>query len=252
MSQSILKAHNLTTKIKDAVLHNNLSFELFKGEILSVVGASGAGKSILMRALLGLHPLAHGSISILGSDVTHNLDARQKIFKKNCGVLFQTGALLSSLTVLENVMLPLVENFNLSESVMVHAAQLKLLMVGLNAKDFNKYPSELSGGMTKRTALARALVTDPDILFLDEPTSGLDPIAAQEFDQLVKTLRQTLHLSIFMISHDVESLKEISDRIAVLVDRKLIIGSYNEIVKNDHPWIKAYFKRRHKDKKRNT
>jgi phospholipid/cholesterol/gamma-HCH transport system ATP-binding protein len=217
---------------------DHLSLDVRRGEILGLVGASGGGKSVLMRTIIGLIPRQAGTIDVMGQPV----GGRKEGAATTWGILFQQGALFSSLTVRQNVQFPLRENLVLSQELMDEIAIAKLEMVGLRAQDADKYPSELSGGMTKRVALARALALDPPILFLDEPTSGLDPIAAGDFDALIGTLQKTLGLTVFMVTHDLASLTTVCDRVAALADGKIVaIGPMHELLQSEHPWVRAYF-----------
>jgi phospholipid/cholesterol/gamma-HCH transport system ATP-binding protein len=217
---------------------DHLSLDVRRGEILGLVGASGGGKSVLMRTIIGLIPSQGGSIEVMGQPI----GGRKEGAALTWGILFQQGALFSSLTVRQNVQFPLRENLVLSQELMDEIAIAKLEMVGLRAQDADKYPSELSGGMTKRVALARALALDPPILFLDEPTSGLDPIAAGDFDALIGTLQKTLGLTVFMVTHDLASLTTVCDRVAALADGKIVaIGPMRELLQSEHPWVRAYF-----------
>ncbi|SEM32458.1 ABC transporter ATP-binding protein [Bradyrhizobium sp. OK095] len=217
---------------------DHLSLDVRRGEILGLVGASGGGKSVLMRTIIGLIPRQGGSIDVMGQPI----GGRKEGAAMTWGILFQQGALFSSLTVRQNVQFPLRENLVLSQELMDEIAIAKLEMVGLRAQDADKYPSELSGGMTKRVALARALALDPPILFLDEPTSGLDPIAAGDFDALIGTLQKTLGLTVFMVTHDLASLTTVCDRVAALADGKIVaIGPMRELLQSEHPWVRAYF-----------
>lgn len=238
----IISVRNLDVGFGDTLVLKDLSLDVYSGEILGVVGGSGSGKSVLLRTILGLIPKRKGSIALPGltSDTTDRAQTNQ--FDKHLGVLFQRGALFSSLTVLQNIQFPMKEYLNISSKLLDEMAIAKLEIVGLAPDDGNKFPSEISGGMTKRVALARALALDPELVFLDEPTSGLDPISAGEFDELIKTLQQTLGLTVFMITHDLESLFEICDRIAVLAEGNVVAsGSISDILKNPHPWVQAYF-----------
>lgn len=238
----VLKVRQLTVAMGGKTILDKLDLDLFRGEILSIVGGSGTGKSVLLRAILGLVPIRSGSIEILGLDYMTAEPAERLRVDRRLGVLFQHGALFSSLTVLENVQLPMREHLRLSPRLMAELATLKLSLVGFPADAVNKMPSELSGGMTKRASLARALALDPEILFLDEPTSGLDPIGAGEFDELIETLRDTLGLSVIMITHDLDSLHRVCDRIAVLAERHVLVeGSLDVVLANEHPWVKSYF-----------
>lgn len=221
---------------------DHLSLDVRRGEILGLVGASGGGKSVLMRTIIGLIPRQSGTIEVLGQPIGGTHDRTTQGAAAKWGVLFQQGALFSSLTVRQNVQFPLRENLVLSQELMDEVAIAKLEMVGLRAQDGDKYPAELSGGMTKRVALARALALDPPILFLDEPTSGLDPIAAGDFDALIKTLQKTLGLTVFMVTHDLASLTTVCDRVAALADGKIVaIGPMRELLQSEHPWVRAYF-----------
>ncbi|HWG06854.1 MAG TPA: ATP-binding cassette domain-containing protein [Beijerinckiaceae bacterium] len=222
---------------------DGLDLDVFRGEVLGFVGGSGTGKSVLTRTILGLLPKRAGRIEVFGQDLDDLSQMQRKLFDRRWGVLFQQGALFSGLTVLQNIQVPMREYLDLSSRLMDELAHLKIEMVGLAADAAGKYPAELSGGMIKRAALARALALDPDILFLDEPTSGLDPIGAAEFDELIATLQKTLGLTVFMVTHDLDSLYSICDRIAALADRKVIAaGPIEDMLKSEHPWLKAYFR----------
>ncbi len=221
---------------------DHLSLDVRRGEILGLVGASGGGKSVLMRTIIGLIPRRSGTIEVMGHAIGGTHDRSTQGAATTWGILFQQGALFSSLTVRQNVQFPLRENLVLSQELMDEIAIAKLEMVGLRAQDADKYPAELSGGMTKRVALARALALDPPILFLDEPTSGLDPIAAGDFDALIRTLQKTLGLTVFMVTHDLASLTTVCDRVAALADGKIVaIGPMRELLLSEHPWVRAYF-----------
>ncbi|ARN84949.1 ABC transporter ATP-binding protein [Candidatus Nucleicultrix amoebiphila] len=235
---SILKIENLTTEIHGQMIHQDLNLDVKRGEILGLVGASGSGKTVLLRTILGLLKPKAGKIVLFGSDIHGE---KSDVLRTRCGVLFQSGALFSSLTVEENIQVPMEEMTNLPPDLMREISYLKLAMVGLSLDAAQKLPSELSGGMVKRVALARALAVDAELLFLDEPTSGLDPISAEKFDQLLRKLQHNLNLTVFMVTHDLDSLYAICDRIAVLVDRKVIVGTIDQIKKYPHPWIKDYF-----------
>ena len=236
MGEPVVEVEGLVTKFGEQVVHDHLDLTLNKGEILGLVGGSGSGKSVLLRTILGLIPLREGNIRIKGRDGADSDDNY-----KNWGVLFQNGALFSGLSVLDNITLPIRENFDLPEKEMEQLALKKLEMVGLKPEVAYKKPSELSGGMVKRASLARALALDPDILFLDEPTAGLDPIAAASFDELIKTLRDIFGLSVLIITHDLDTLTTLCDRIAMLVDKKITVGTLDDMMKSEHPWIKEYF-----------
>jgi phospholipid/cholesterol/gamma-HCH transport system ATP-binding protein len=229
----------------DRIVLDHLSLAVRTGEILGFVGGSGSGKSVLLRTIIGLLPKRAGTIEVLGVNLAQADEAERRSIERRWGVLFQQGALFSSLTARQNVEFPMREHLALSEKLMNEVALTKLAMVGLTARDAGKLPSELSGGMVKRVALARALALDPEILFLDEPTSGLDPISAGEFDALIKTLQQTLGLTVFMVTHDLESLKAVSDRIAVLAEGKIVaLGTIDDMLKSQHPWVQSYFRGR--------
>jgi phospholipid/cholesterol/gamma-HCH transport system ATP-binding protein len=221
---------------------DHLSLDVRKGEILGLVGASGGGKSVLMRTIIGLIPRRSGDIEVMGERIGAGRDRSTKVAAGKWGILFQQGALFSSLTVLQNIQFPLRENLELSQALMDEIATAKLEMVGLAPKDGDKYPAELSGGMIKRAALARALALDPAIVFLDEPTSGLDPISAGDFDALIRTLQKTLGLTVFMVTHDLASLNTDCDRVAALADGRIVaIGPMQEVLQSEHPWVRSYF-----------
>jgi phospholipid/cholesterol/gamma-HCH transport system ATP-binding protein len=233
----------LRTAFGSHVIHDNLSLKVRKGEILGVVGGSGTGKSVLMRAIIGLQMPEAGSITVLGRSITDAEEDDDIDIRSRWGVLFQGGALFSTLTVGENVEVPLIQFYpELSDTLRKEIASFKVRLSGLSDDTTDKYPSELSGGMRKRAGLARALALDPELLFLDEPTAGLDPIGAAAFDQLTRELQDTLGLTVFLITHDLDTLYEICDRVAVLADQKVIaIGTIPELLATDHPWIQEYF-----------
>jgi phospholipid/cholesterol/gamma-HCH transport system ATP-binding protein len=208
---------------------------------MGIVGGSGTGKSVLLRTIIGLNRPAEGTIEILGKSMLEMNERERRQIEERWGVLFQNGALFSSLTVAENIETPLKEHTQLSPELRREIAELKIRLVGLAPEAGAKFPSELSGGMKKRAGLARALALDPEILFLDEPTAGLDPIGAAEFDELIQSLQRSLGLTVVMITHDLDSLAAICDRIGVLVDKKIKVGTLAELQRDDHPWIKAYF-----------
>ena len=225
---------------KDVLSH--LDLDVYRGEVLGFVGGSGTGKSVLTRTILGLLHKKSGKINVLGQDLDLLTAVQRRALERRWGVLFQQGALFSGLTVLQNIQVPMREYLKISQDLMDELALLKIEMVGLARDAANKFPSELSGGMIKRAALARALSLDPEILFLDEPTSGLDPIGAAEFDDLIATLQKTLGLTVFMVTHDLDSLYSICDRIAALADKKVIAaGPIADLLASDHPWLRAYF-----------
>ncbi|MGE0734941.1 MAG: ABC transporter ATP-binding protein [Alphaproteobacteria bacterium] len=237
----VIRVKGLHTQFGAQVIHDNLDLEVRRGEVLGVVGGSGTGKSVLLRTIIGLIPIRKGEITVLGYDIGRLNDADKTQLLRHWGVLFQDGALFSSLTVLQNIAAPLKEHTKLPTAVIDELAGIKLQMVGLPPDAAGKYPSELSGGMRKRAGLARALALDPDIVFLDEPTAGLDPIGAAAFDQLIRDLQQSLRLTVFLVTHDLDSLVAITDRIAVLVDKRARVGTIQEHMKDDHPWIREYF-----------
>jgi phospholipid/cholesterol/gamma-HCH transport system ATP-binding protein len=240
---AVISVRDLTVGFGDATVLDRASLDVFEGEILGFVGGSGAGKSVMMRTIIGLLPKRNGSIEVFGTDLAAVNDDERRAIERRWGVLFQQGALFSSLTALQNVQFPIREYLNLSPRLIEEIALAKLEMVGLNADVRGKYPSELSGGMVKRVALARALALDPDIVFLDEPTSGLDPIGAAEFDALIRTLQRTLGLSVFMVTHDLDSLHTVCDRIAVLSEGRVIAtGPIETMLASEHPWLKSYFR----------
>lgn len=228
----IIQVQELTTRFGTQLIHDKLNLDVMPGEVLGIVGGSGSGKSVLMRYMIGLNTPQSGKIIY---NMTPLYPSTQ------IGVLFQSGALISSLTVLENIMAPMLEVAHLSPALSTQLAYMKLEMVGLPSDAGLKFPSQLSGGMIKRVALARALALDPEILFLDEPTSGLDPIGAGAFDQLIRRLQKELKITVIMITHDLDSLIQICDRIAVLVDHCVAVGTVQEVSQLDHPWIQEYF-----------
>lgn len=234
---AVISVCNLVNRFGSQVVHDGLNLAVEQDEIMGLVGGSGTGKSVLMRSILGLQKPTSGTITVLGQKIEYQKPGPSR----HWGVLFQSGALLSGLTVQQNVELPIALHSDMPTETRHELASLKLLMTGLSLSVADKYPSELSGGMKKRVSLARALALEPKILFLDEPTAGLDPIAATEFDNLISYLHDNLDLTILMITHDMDSLFGICNRIAVLVDGGAIIGTQDEILASDHPWIKSYF-----------
>jgi phospholipid/cholesterol/gamma-HCH transport system ATP-binding protein len=239
----ILSVRGVTVGFGSKIILQDLDLDVRRGEVLGFVGGSGTGKSVLMRAILGLTPKRAGRIRVLGHDLTDISPKDRKSVERRWGVLFQMGALFSSLSVKQNIQVPMREHLALSPRLMDELAMLKLELVGLPQDAADKLPSELSGGMVKRASLARALALDPDLVFLDEPTSGLDPIGAAAFDALIANLSETLGLTVYMVTHDLDSLHSICDRIAVLGEKKVLaIGTIEEMMKNDHPWIKSYFR----------
>jgi len=237
----LISVRDLVTKFGSQVVHDHISFDVSQGEILGIIGGSGSGKSVLLNTILGLLPCQHGSITVLGKKVKSLETLTRLHLQSHWGVLFQSGALFSSLTVGENVQLPMKEMEHMPADLAREIALIKLKMVGLSEEDFFKYPAQLSGGMIKRVALARALAVDPEILFLDEPTAGLDPISAAGFDELILTLRKNLNLTVVMVTHDLDSVRLLCDRLVVLVNQKAVLGTLEELLKNEDPWIHDYF-----------
>ena len=239
----IIRVRNLRTSFGDQVIHDGLNLDVRRGEILGVVGGSGTGKSVLMRAIIGLQPPDEGEITVFGEPTIGREETEAIEIRKRWGVLFQGGALFSTLTVAENVQVPIREFYpDLDMALLDEIASYKVVMSGLPAEAGPKYPSELSGGMRKRAGLARALALDPELLFLDELTAGLDPIVAAGFDELTQSLQQTMGLTVFLITHDLDTLYAICDRVAVLADKKVIaVGTIPELLALDHPWIQEYF-----------
>ena len=237
-----VRVRDLVVAFGDHIVLDHLSLEVQRGEILGLVGGSGSGKSVLLRTIIGLVAKRQGAVEVLGVDLEGADESERRAVERRWGVLFQQGALFSSLTALENVQFPMRENLDVSDRLLRELALAKLAMVGLSARDADKMPAELSGGMTKRVALARALALDPELVFLDEPTSGLDPISAGEFDELIQTLQRTLGLTVFMVTHDLETLRTVCDRVAALADGKVIaIGDMATMLGSPHPWMQAYF-----------
>jgi phospholipid/cholesterol/gamma-HCH transport system ATP-binding protein len=240
--QPIISVRDVVVGFGDRTVLDGVSLDVRQGETLGLVGGSGSGKTVLLRTIIGLVKKRSGSIEIRGLDLDRAADTNRQAIERRWGVLFQQGALFSSLSVRENVELPMREYLRLPQRLMDEVALTKLAMVGLGPRDATKMPSELSGGMTKRVALARALALDPEILFLDEPTSGLDPISAGDFDELIRTLQATLGFTVLMVTHDLESLRQVCDRIAVLADGRIAaIGTLADVLASDHPWVRAYF-----------
>lgn len=237
----VIQVRGLVTQFAGHVVHDGVDIDVHRGEVLGVVGASGSGKSVLLQAVIGLIRPSAGRIVVLGHDIGGLSDSRRIALQARYGVLFQDGALFSSLTVAENVRVPLVEHTDLPPALIDEVVRVKIAMVGLPPNAAVKYPSQLSGGMRKRAGLARALALDPEILLLDEPTAGLDPIGASAFDQLIGSLQHGLGLTVFMVTHDLDSLAAICDRIAVLNDRKLLVGTLESLQQETNPWIRDYF-----------
>ncbi len=242
-AQQIIEVRHLKKQFGSQIVFEDLNLDVFEGEVLGIVGQSGGGKSVLLRCLNGLERYSGGSISFYGQDIAHMSGRDLRHVEARSGLLFQDGALFSALTVLQNIQVPMREHISLPKNIMDELAYLKLALVGLPADAAHKFPSELSGGMRKRAGLARALALDPKIVFLDEPTAGLDPIGANEFDMLIRDLQRTLGLTVFMVTHDLDSIFAICDRVAVLADRHIVrTGAPHELAKNpQHPWIEAYF-----------
>lgn len=240
--EAIVSLRGITNRFGPQVVHENLDLDIRQGEILGLIGGSGSGKSVLLRTILGLNRQAAGSVSIMGVDMDQASEKEKARIRSQWGVLFQEGALFSSLSVGDNIAFPLREFTNVSKGMRDAIARMKLQLVGLPPIALGKFPGELSGGMKKRAGLARALVMDPAILLLDEPTAGLDPLSASDFDNLVLTLRETLNLTVCMVTHDLDSLYAICDRVAVLAEKKIYaVDSIPNLLKVDHPWIQEYF-----------
>ena len=238
----IIRVRGLFNRFGAETVHDGLDLDVRRGEVLGIVGGSGSGKSVLLRTIVGLNRPAEGEIEVFGRDVMAMSDRQRRELEKRWGVLFQDGALFSSLTVAQNIEVPIKEFYHrMPLQLMDEISAVKIGMVGLPGDAGNKYPSQLSGGMRKRAGLARALALDPEIVFLDEPTVGLDPIAAGAFDELIRDLKTGLDLTVFMVTHDLDSLFAICDRVAVLVDKQIRIGTLEQLLKDNHPWIHAYF-----------
>ncbi|SEN13263.1 phospholipid/cholesterol/gamma-HCH transport system ATP-binding protein [Palleronia salina] len=238
----VIRVRGLVTRFGRHVVHDGLDLDVRRGEVLGVVGGSGTGKSVLLRAIVGLLRPAEGQIEVLGQSVRDTPPDAYRRLRRRWGVMFQDGALFSSLTVRQNVEAPMREQLDLPPDVMRTLAGIKVRMVGLPEDAQGKYPSELSGGMRKRAGFARAIALDPEIVFLDEPTAGLDPIGAAAFDRLIRQLRDALGLTVFLVTHDLDSLHAVCDRVAVLADRRVLaIGSIADMLDVDHPWVREYF-----------
>ncbi len=237
----VIQIRGLVNGFGSKIIHDHIDLDVYRGEVLGVVGGSGSGKSVLLRSIIGLiHPL-EGEIKVFGQTTGGVECPEMRKLEMRWGVLFQEGALFSAQTVAENIQVPLREYTHMSQALMDEIASVKLTMVGLPEDTAQKYPSELSGGMKKRAGLARALALDPDVLFLDQPTAGLDPISANQFDELIRSLQKSLGLTVFLVTHDIDTLRAVTDRIAVLVNKKIKIGTMAELRKDDDPWIKDYF-----------
>ncbi|MEM0929393.1 MAG: ATP-binding cassette domain-containing protein [Pseudomonadota bacterium] len=240
-TENVIEVRGVRNQFGSHVVHDDLDLDVHRGEILGIVGGSGTGKSVLLRTIVGLRRPNAGTVRILGQTIDPNTPQTDSI-NDEIGILFQDGALFSSMTVAENVMAPLREHLEISDTLAEEIAGMKISLAGLGEDVGKKMPSDLSGGMRKRAALARALALDPQILFLDEPTAGLDPIGAARFDELVMSLRDNLGLTVFMVTHDLDSLYRDCDRVAVLADRRVIInGPLDEVQASNHPWIQDYF-----------
>ncbi|HUF57354.1 MAG TPA: ABC transporter ATP-binding protein [Thermohalobaculum sp.] len=240
--ETVIEVRGLRTQFGSTVVHEGLDLDVHRGEVLGIVGGSGTGKSVLLRAIVGLIRPSAGEIRVLGTDVVSAPEAERRRLERRWGVLFQDGALFSALTVRQNVEAPMREHLRLPADLMRQLAELKVAMVGLPPSACGKFPSELSGGMRKRAGLARALALDPEIVFLDEPTAGLDPIGAAAFDDLIRQLQQSLGLTVFLVTHDLDTLHAACDRIAVLAEKKVLVtGTLAEMMQVDHPWVHEYF-----------
>ena len=241
-AESVIEVRGLRNVFGSQVVHDQLDLDVHRGEILGVIGGSGAGKSVLLRSIVGLKDPDGGRIMFLGRDTTHLRADERRAIERRFGLMFQDGALFSSLTVIENVKVPLIEYFDLPADLVDEIALLKIRLTGLPAEAAGKYPGQLSGGMRKRAGLARALALDPEILFLDEPTSGLDPVGAAAFDELIATLKNALSLTVFLVTHDLDSLYAVCDRVAVISDHRVVAAGRVEVVEqNPDPWIRECF-----------
>ena len=241
MINPVLEVIGLVNRFGQQLVHDGLNMDVREDEVFGIVGGSGTGKSVLLRSILGLQRPESGIIRIDGRDITKMSDDQLYEVKARYGVTFQQGALYSALTVRQNVQLPMIEHVDMQQAERDELAMLKILLAGLPANAADKYPSQLSGGMIKRAALARALALDPKLLFLDEPTSGLDPISASEFDELILYLQKELRLTVVMITHDLDTIFRVCNRVGVIVDRHMEVDTLEGIVNNPHPWIQSYF-----------
>ncbi|HEY2069598.1 MAG TPA: ATP-binding cassette domain-containing protein [Rhizomicrobium sp.] len=238
---AVIKVRGLVNGFGGGIIHDHIDLDVMHGEVLGVVGGSGSGKSVLLRSIIGLNKPISGSITVFGQETVGMEGDQLRGIQLRWGVLFQEGALFSSQTVAQNIQVPMRRWTNMSQELMDELAALKLSMVGLPPDAAQKFPSELSGGMKKRAGLARALALDPELLFLDEPTAGLDPISAAQFDELVARLQKSLGLTVFMVTHDIDTLRATTDRIAVLVNKKVKVGTVKTLVNDTDPWIHEYF-----------
>ena len=240
--EHLIEVRGLLSQFGERTIHENLDLVVDRGEVLGVVGGSGSGKTVLLNSIIGLKEPEGGSVSILGYDRATMTEEQEDDVERRTGILFQQGALFSALSVIENVASPLVEHTRLPKDVIRELAEMKIAMVGLKPESHHLKPAELSGGMRKRVGLARALALDPELLFLDEPTAGLDPIGAAAFDDLIRRLSDDLGLTVFMITHDLDSLYAITDKVAVVADKRIVAkATVQELERSDHPWIKEYF-----------
>jgi phospholipid/cholesterol/gamma-HCH transport system ATP-binding protein len=240
--EAVIEVRGLVTRFGANVIHDGLDLDVYRGEVLGVVGGSGTGKSVLLREIAGLMRPAAGTIRVFGVDMVDAAPAERRAVENRWGVMFQDGALFSSLTVRENVEAPMRERLGLDPELRRGLAELKVALVGLPPNACDKYPADLSGGMRKRAGLARALALDPEIVFLDEPTAGLDPIGASDFDALIRSLQTALGITVFLVTHDLDTLHATCDRIAVLAEKKVLVtGTMADMLKVDHPWVRAYF-----------
>ncbi len=240
--ETVIEVRDLRTQFGTMVIHDDVAFSVHKGEILGIIGGSGTGKSVLMREVIGLIPPTQGSIQVLGQEIVGCSEQKKMWLRRQCGMMFQNGALFSSLTVAENVAMPLREHSNLSDRMIRELAAYKIALVGLPMTAADKYPAQLSGGMIKRASVARALALDANILFLDEPTAGLDPVGADALDSLILQLRELLGLTVLLVTHDLDSLWKVTDRIAVLAEKKVLaVAPIQQLIRFSHPWLVEYF-----------
>jgi phospholipid/cholesterol/gamma-HCH transport system ATP-binding protein len=239
--EPIIRVRGLVNRFGVETVHDGVDLDVLRGEVIGIVGGSGSGKSVLLRTIIGLNRPVAGRVEVFGRDVWEMTEHQRRQLENRWGVLFQDGALFSSLTVAQNVEVPIKEYYNMPLRLMDEISAVKVSMVGLPGDAGEKYPAQLSGGMRKRAGLARALALDPEIVFLDEPTAGLDPIAAGAFDELIRDLKASLGLTVFMVTHDLDTLFAICDRVAVLVDKKVRVGTLDQLLEDNHPWINSYF-----------